>query len=443
MKKRIKLIIILVVLVSAVVYGGIFVTRNVRGIVPLLRDAGENITRTISTEESPLSLPPGFSISIFAQGLKKPRVLIQDPSGNLMVSIPSEGKVVALPDKDKSGVADRVVTVIDGLQKPHGLAVHCFPLDRKGIDPVRGRSPLGDRTGFRGSPASNGVEHDCVLYIAETDQVAVYAYDREQLQATRKQKILNLPQGGNHTTRTLLLHPDKNRLLISVGSSCNVCNESDNQRATILVSELNGSAVDIFARGLRNAVFMMVHPITEQIWATEMGRDLLGDDLPPDEINIIEEGKNYGWPICYGKNVHDTEYDKNVYIRNPCLEPFETPSHIDLQAHSSPLGLVFIPENSLWPREYWNNLLVAYHGSWNRSVPTGYKVVRFILDEEGEYSGREDFITGWLHYSGDKRGIFSSSVLGRPVGLLIDEEGTLFISDDRAGVIYRVVYTGT
>jgi len=416
-KKRIRLIIILVVLVSAIIYGGIFATRNLRGIVPLLRDAGENITETTFPEESPLSLPPGFSISIFAEGLGKPRVIIQDPSGNLIVSIPSEGKVVVLPDKDRDGVADEIITVVGGLNKPHGLAKHCFPVDEQGI------------------------EHDCVLYIAETDQVAVYAYDRERLQATRKQKILNLPRGGNHTTRTLLLPPDKNRLLISVGSSCNVCNEGDRQRATILSSALDGSVVDIFARGLRNAVFMTVHPTTGAIWATEMGRDLLGDDLPPDEINIIEEGKNYGWPTCYGKNVHDTEYDKNIYIRNPCLEPFETPSHIDLQAHSSPLGLAFIPPNSPWPREYWNNLLVAYHGSWNRSVPTGYKVVRFILGDMGEYSGREDFITGWLQYSDDTRGISSSTVLGRPAGVLIDEEGVLFISDDRAGVIYRVIYT--
>jgi len=114
---------------------------------------------------------------------------------------------------------------------------------------------------------------------------------------------------------------------------------------------------------------MAFHPYTRDIWATEMGRDMLGDGTPPDELNIIKKGGNYGWPICYGKNIHDTEFDKNTYFRNPCMEPFETPSYIDIPAHSVPLGLAFIPDS--WPTEYHNDLLVAYHGSWNRSTPTG------------------------------------------------------------------------
>jgi len=149
-----------------------------------------------------------------------------------------------------------------------------------------------------------------------------------------------------------------------------------------------------------------------------MGRDLLGDDMPPDEINIIEEGKNYGWPVCYGKNIHDTDFDHNTYVRNPCMEPFETPSHIDIPAHSAPLGLAF----------YKNDLLVAYHGSWNRSVPTGYKIVKMNLDANGNYLGQEDFISGWLQ---------EGNALGRPVDILADR-GRIFISDDKAGVIYLV-----
>jgi len=220
-----------------------------------------------------------------------------------------------------------------------------------------------------------------------------------------------------------------------VGSTCNVCNEKDWRRAKILVSNTDGSDLKVFASGLRNSVFMALHPVTQQVWATEMGRDLLGDDIPPDEINIVEEGKFYGWPTCYGKNIHDTNFDKNTYIRNPCDEKFgEIPSYIDLQAHSSPLGLAFIPANSMWPEEYWNDLLVAYHGSWNRTEPTGYKIMRFLLDEKGNYVGREDFISGWL--TKDNR------ALGRPVDILIQPNGTMYISDDKAGVIYRVVYTG-
>ncbi len=162
-----------------------------------------------------------------------------------------------------------------------------------------------------------------------------------------------------------------------------------------------------------------------------MGRDLLGDNIPPDEINIIEEGKNYGWPICYGKNIHDDQFDKNTYIRNPCMEPFETPSSIDLQAHSAPLGLAFFPEEG-WPEEYWHDLLVAYHGSWNRTEPTGYKIVRMRLDNEGKYEATEDFITGWLNGKNE--------ALGRPVDILIQPGGLMYISDDKAGVIYRITY---
>ena len=164
-----------------------------------------------------------------------------------------------------------------------------------------------------------------------------------------------------------------------------------------------------------------------ETWVTEMGRDHLGDDLPPDEVNILEEGGDYGWPFCYGENIHDTVFDKNVYIRDPCED--KIPSHIDLQAHSAPLGLTFVPEGVGWPEAYEGDLLVAYHGSWNRTIPTGYKIMRFILDDEGNVVRRENFLSGWLTEDG---------VLGRPVDLVFNTNGALFISDDRAGVIYRV-----
>jgi glucose/arabinose dehydrogenase len=160
-----------------------------------------------------------------------------------------------------------------------------------------------------------------------------------------------------------------------------------------------------------------------------MGRDFLGDNLPPDEINILEKGKNYGWPNCYGKNIHDTVFDKNTYIRNPCMEPFETPSLIDLPAHSAPLGLAFVPSGKGWPKEYEGNLLVAYHGSWNRTVPTGYAIRRFVLDSKNNVVKDEDFVSGWLTEKG---------VLGRPADLKFASDGTLYVSDDRAGLVYRI-----
>lgn len=397
------LITILVVVILAVLWTINFYYKNLRGVWPAVKKSPEDISKMINTTGMPLKLPAGFSISIFAKDLVAPRVLSYDSAGNIISSITSEGKVVALPDRNNDGVADEVVTIIKNLNRPHGLATRCN-------------------------------DGECELYIAESHQVSVYDYDTKNLKATFKKKIVDLPNGGRHFTRTILFmpYPNEDKLLISVGSSCDVCNETDNRRAKILVADIKKGTVQTFASGLRNSVFMTIHPITGKIWATEMGRDFLGDDLPPDEINIIEEGKNYGWPICYGKNIHDTDFDKNIYIRNPCLEPFETMSYIDIPAHSAPLGLAFVPEEG-WPQTYWHNLLVAYHGSWNRSVPTGYKIVRIKLDERGNYLGIEDFITGWLTKDG---------ALGRPVDILIQPGGVIYISDDKAGVIYKVSYVG-
>lgn len=353
-----------------------------------------------NTTGMPLELPGGFRISIFAKNLVNPRVMHFAPDGRMLVSVPSQGKIIALSDKDTDGIAEKKEIVLSGLNRPHGIE----SLSRE--------------------------EKPDALYIAESDQISRYDYDSATGKTINKKKILDLPGGGNHFTRTLMFmpYPDENRLLVSVGSSCNVCNEKDSRRAKILRVNWDGYGNEEYATGLRNSVFMAIHPVTGKIWATEMGRDLLGDSIPPDEINIVEQRKNYGWPICYGKNIHDTQFDKNTYIRNPCMDPFETPSYIDIPAHSAPLGLAFFPEEG-WPKEYWHNLLVAYHGSWNRTVPTGYKIVRYILDENGKYLGEKDFISGWLK---------SGRVYGRPVDIKILPGGIIFITDDKAGVIYRV-----
>ena len=310
----------------------------------------------------PLKLPPGFAISIFAQNLPGARVLALDPNGNLLVSLTSQGRVVALPDKNGDGVADAVVTVLDGLNKPHGLA----------FGP--GEKPR--------------------LYVAETGRVAAFDYDPERLTATSEQKIADLPPGGRHFTRSLrfLPGPRDRRLLISVGSSCDACEEEDWRYAKILAVDPDGGELETFASGLRNSVFMAVHPLSKHVWATEMGRDDLGDNLPPDEINIILEGSHYGWPYCYGKRLHDDKTDPAGAHREFCKDTI--PSFIDIPAHSAPLGLAFFPAE--WPQEFGHDLLVAFHGSWNRTEPTGYKVVRYKLDAAGNFIDVEDFITGWL-----------------------------------------------
>ena len=385
---------------------GWFSFANFRGVRPAFGPPAGDIAQELekgaeNTTGFPLILPPGFTISVFAKDLGSPRVLAFDPAGTLLASVPSQGKVIALGDPQ--------VTVASGLNRPHGLA-------------------------FSGN----------TLYIAETNQVAMYDYDQTTKKASNKKKVVDLPGGGNHFSRTIGFGPD-GRLYISVGSSCNVCAEADNRRAAILVADVTGPGPvthKVFASGLRNSVFFTWRPGTKELWATDMGRDLIGDDIPPDEVNIMREGGFYGWPYCYGKSVRDMTFSEpkglnllgweGVTLSNVCTKSIG--SHIDLPAHSAPLGLVFVPAG--WPAEYRDDLLVAYHGSWNRSTPTGYKVVRMKLDEKGNYLGTDDFITGWLPTGGGEDG-----VLGRPVDLLFDSQGALYVSDDKAGVIYRVTQT--
>jgi glucose/arabinose dehydrogenase len=268
--------------------------------------------------------------------------------------------------------------------------------------------------------------NSCTLYVSEVEALWQYDYNVQTKQTISKQKVVDLPGGGRHFTRYLLKDPnDKNRLLISIGSSCDTCVEKNPMHGTVQVLDLITKEMTPYSTGLRNAVFLTQRPGTNEVWATEMGRDHLGDELPPDEINILREHGDYGWPYAYGKNVEDAKFPRPNDGRVFDIQTI--PSHIDLPAHSAPLGLTFIPENSDWPEKYWGNLLVAYHGSWNRSEPTGYKIVRIVLDGQGNKVNEEDFITGWLD---------GNTSLGRPVGLLATENGELYISDDKAGVVY-------
>ncbi len=401
MKKELRTGFVLLIFIG-ISYSIWFVFSNFRGAAPAFGPAGEVIERPVNTSAGsanttglPLSIPSGISISTFVKGLGGPRVLALDPTGTLLASIPSPGRIVALKDNNGDGTSDETLTVVDGLSSPHGLV-------------------------FR----------DGKLYIAETNQVAVYDYDTDTKRASSKKKLFDLPGGGNHFSRTIGFGPD-GKLYVSVGSSCNVCNEKDWRRAKILVANADGSNVREYATGLRNSVFFIWHPKTGDMWATEMGRDLLGDNIPPDEVNIITEGEWYGWPTCYGKQIADRDYirtyNENHISPEAICSNMTIPSYIDIPAHSAPLGLAVIPDN--WPKEYRGDLLVSYHGSWNRTEPTGYKVVRFNLDNNFFSTGESDFITGFLQ---------GNSAVGRPVDLFFDPKGTLYISDDKAGVIYRV-----
>jgi glucose/arabinose dehydrogenase len=387
--------LLLLILLSLSVWG-VLSRKYLSGVAPALSIPGMEAA-TDFAKGLPLSYPPEFEMSVFAAGLEGPRVIVFDPAGVMLVSLPAAGKVVALPDDDGDGRADRIVPVAEGLNRPHGLAFRC--------------------------------KEECRLYIAETDRVTVFGYDPQSRRAVNGRKLFALPGGGRHSTRTILFLPPpaQDKLLVSVGSSCDACEEDDWQRAKILLAEGEDGSPRTFASGLRNSVFMRLHPETGDIWATEMGRDFLGDDLPPDEINIIRAGYDYGWPYCYGNNLPDREFAPPAVGAVSCQG--KTPSHIDIPAHSAPLGLDFFPSQG-WPGKYQGSLLVALHGSWNRSVPVGYKISLFRFAANGAYLGQEDFITGWL--TGD------GASLGRPVDIRIMPDGVLYISDDKAGVIYRL-----
>ncbi|HLC40892.1 MAG TPA: sorbosone dehydrogenase family protein [Methylomirabilota bacterium] len=344
-----------------------------------------------SQDLSSIKLPPGFVISTFAKGLGSARFMALDPNGTLVVSITRGGKVLALPDRDGNGRADTQVVILDDLDSPHGLAF---------------------QQGF--------------LYVAETGRILRYRYNPATMIAAEQTIIVrNLPRGGGHFTRTLVVGPDE-KLYVSVGSSCNVCEERDKRRASIVRYNPDGSGEVLFATGLRNAVGITFRPGTTELWATNNGRDWLGDDLPPEYVTEVKEGGFYGWPYCYsnqGKIVPDPDYGSPERCQK-AMAP-----NVEFQAHSAPLGLTFY-QGDRFPPEYRGNIFVALHGSWNRSVPTGYKLLRIVL-KNGKPERVEDFAWGWLE--GRQRS-------GRPVDVLTGKDGALYVSDDTAGQIYRISY---
>jgi len=322
-----------------------------------------------------IDLPEGFKITTFADELGGTTISRPGPNPGprnaVFVTIPSQGKVVALEDNNNDGKAETKKVFIENLNNPHGIDFY-----------------------------------EGYYYIAEEDKVVRVKDDNNDNIADTEtlQKLLDLPKGG-HWTRTLKIINKK--LYVSIGSDCNVCEETDKRRSTIEQCELDGSNCKTYSSGLRNTVGFVENK--GKIIGVDNGRDGLGDDYPPEEINIIEENKNYGWPNCYGKQIHDTEYDKKTYVRNPCLDTES--SFIDLQSHSAPLGLAVYNGNK-FPEEYKGKIFIAYHGSWNSEKPTGYKVVTADL----ETNEVKDFATGWIS---------SLVVKGRPVDIINYKEGLL------------------
>jgi glucose/arabinose dehydrogenase len=344
-----------------------------------------------SGETTPVQLPPGFQVEIFARDLNGPRFIAFSPDGVLYVADRGNKRIVALPDEDSDGQADSVRVFADDIESPHSLVFHENAL-------------------FVGVPSG-------VIRLQDRDGDGI-SDEREIL-------IDDYPTNG-HSTRTVIFLPD-GRMAVSVGSSCNVCEEADPRRAAVVIYDgPQATGERIFASGLRNAVGLAIHPETGELWATNNGRDMMGDDLPPETIEIVREGEDYGWPRCHSGRIEDPD----LGYPGSC-EGVNSPL-VEMQAHSAPLGLAFYMEDA-FPSEYQDDLFIAFHGSWNRSVPTGYKIVRLPLDDGIPTGPVEDFATGWLDEE-------TGQVSGRPVGLAVGPDGALYASDDAGGFIYRITY---
>lgn len=346
-------------------------------------------TRIIPSREG-INLPPGFGISVYISGLDDARMMTVGPDGVLYVAERGAGRIVRLPDRDGDGVADRVEVVADGLRSPSSLDFYT----------------------------------DGSLYVGETTRILRLS-DQDGDGVFQKQEVIvdGLPSGG-HSTRTVLVSPDGAYLYVSVGSSCNVCVEEDERRATIMRYNPDGSGGEIYAAGLRNAVGITFRPGTNELWATNNGRDWLGDDQPPETIYIVEQGDDAGWPRCHAARIVDPDFGAAGACEGVAAPVAE------MQAHTAPLGLRFYTGEQ-FPEEYRGDLFVALHGSWNHSTPVGYKVVRIPI-ENGEAGAVQDFAVGWLRENG--------SNWGRPVDVVTGADGSLFVSDDGSGVIYRIFY---
>jgi glucose/arabinose dehydrogenase len=353
--------------------------------------AGDSVTPPDSSFPSPLTVASGLHINYFAK-VPGARVMAMGPDGAVYVSVAGDNKVVRVWDTNGDNVADSARVAVDGLNDPSGLAFH---------------------KGF--------------LYIANTNGVVRVQLDANGIATGAPVSVNSLPAGG-HSTRTIVFGDDS-AMYVTVGSSCNLCVESDSERAAVVRFNEDGSNGRVFARGLRNAVGLAVNPSTKKLWVSQNERDNITPDhqnLPPEEINIVEDGKDFGWPYCYsqhGAPVPNPEYNDAARCATTASAALE------MQAHSAPLGMTFLEKATLMPAEYRSDLLVAFHGSWDRDQPTGAKVVRVHV-VGGVPAGIDDFVIGWQRPDGSR--------WGRPADVEVYKDGSVLISDDQSGALYRV-----
>ncbi|MEE8242297.1 MAG: sorbosone dehydrogenase family protein [candidate division NC10 bacterium] len=336
-----------------------------------------------------IRLPDGFEISIYASDVPGARSMALGPNGTLFVGT-RVGKVYAIIDRNRNNRADEVITVARGLRMPNGVA-------------------------FRGG----------ALYVGEVSRVLRYDNIEARLSNPPTPVVVNdtFPGDRHHGWKFIRFGPD-GQLYVPVGAPCNVCERSDERYALIMRMNPDGTGLEVFARGVRNTVGFDWHPETKTLWFTDNGRDWLGDDVPPDELNHApRKGLHFGFPYCHGGDISDPEFGE----KHAC-EEFVPPA-MKVGPHVAAIGMRFYT-GTMFPDRYRNQIFIAEHGSWNRSTPIGYRVTLVRLEENRAVT-YEVFAEGWLQ---------GNAAWGRPADVLVMPDGALLVSDDRAGVIYRIVY---
>lgn len=343
-----------------------------------------------------LNFPDGFSIDVYAENIEGARSMAMGADGTLFVGTRNEGKVYALKDTDGDYRADETYTIASDLEQPNGVA-------------------------FK----------DGALYVAAVSRMFKYSDIESQLNNPQEPELIydDYPTEFHHGWKYIAFGPD-DKLYVPVGAPCNICDSAtvDKRYASITRMDPDGSNREIVAHGVRNTVGFTWHPDTDELWFTDNGRDMMGDDVPPGELNkLTEVGQHFGYPFCHGGTVKDPEYGD----QRPCSD-FVPPVQ-PLGAHVAALGVKF-GKGPMFPDSYTGQAFLAEHGSWNRSSKVGYRVTLVKL-ENGEAVSYEPFIDGWLDEE-------SQEAFGRPVDLLFLEDGSLLISDDEGDAIYRVTYKG-
>jgi len=371
-RMRLSIVFVLCIAIAMLVYG------------PSSPASGVKVKMLLSTIE----MPPGFQISVYADNVPGARSMALSPSGVLFVGTRQTGRVYAVVDQDRDMRADRVITLAEGLDLPNGVALW-----------------EGD------------------LYVAELSRILRYAQIESHLQAPPKPEVVydRFPKDRHHGWKFIRFGPD-GRLYVPVGAPCNVCLRDNTIYASITRMNRDGSGFEIFAHGVRNTVGFDWHPQTGQLWFTDNGRDWLGDDRPPDELNVATtSGLHFGFPFCHGGVLGDPAFGSQK-----ACDQF-TPPAVALDAHVAALGMRFYTGN-MFPDAYRNQIFIAEHGSWNRSDKVGYRLT-LVRMNGGRVMSYEPFAQGWR---------IGNSAWGRPVDVEVMADGSLLVSDDKNGAIYRI-----